>query len=94
MTKARRQALFLKLNFAGGGDYLEGKKARDEYVDGQIYEMTGGSANHNQLTLSLAAKLYAHLADCACRVFASDMKVTDASGNQLLPRCGGLLRSH
>jgi Uma2 family endonuclease len=65
----------LKLNFAGAGDYLEGKKARHEYVDGQIYAMTGGSANHNQLTLSMAsAKLHAHLADGACRVFASDMK--------------------
>jgi len=59
-------------------DYLEGEKSsttRHEYVDGQIYAMTGGSANHNQLMLSLAAKLYAHLADRACRVFASDMKV-------------------
>ncbi len=59
-------------------DYLKGEKTstiRHEYVDGQIYAMTGGSANHNQLTLSLAAKLYAHLVDGACRVFASAMKV-------------------
>jgi Uma2 family endonuclease len=59
-------------------DYLEGEKTstiRHEYVDGQIYAKTGDSADHNQLTLSLAAKLYAHLADGACRVFASDMKV-------------------
>jgi Uma2 family endonuclease len=59
-------------------DYLSGEKSsavRHEFVEGQIYAKTGGRANHNQLTLSLAAKLYANLADGACRVFASDMKV-------------------
>jgi Uma2 family endonuclease len=59
-------------------EYLEQEKfstIRHEYVDGQIYAITGGSANHNQITLALAAKLYAHLSDGPCRVFASDMKV-------------------
>jgi Uma2 family endonuclease len=59
-------------------EYLEGEKTstiRHEYVDGQIYAMTGGSANHNQITLGLAARLYAHLAEGPCQVFASDMKV-------------------
>ena len=57
-------------------DYLEGEKTstiRHEYVDGQIYAMTGGSANHNQLTLSVGAKLYVHLAEGPCRVFVSEM---------------------
>jgi Uma2 family endonuclease len=59
-------------------EYLEGEKTgtiRHEFVDGQIYAMTGGSTNHNQITLNLAAKLHAHLAEGPCRVFASDMKV-------------------
>jgi Uma2 family endonuclease len=58
-------------------EYLEGEKTstiRHAYVDGQIYAMTGGSANHNQITLGLAVRLY-HLAKGPCQVFALDMKV-------------------
>jgi Uma2 family endonuclease len=59
-------------------EYLEEEKTgniRHEYVDGQLYAMTGGSANHNQITLNLAAKLYAHAVEGRCRVFVSDMKL-------------------
>lgn len=59
-------------------DYLEGEKlseAKHEYMDGQVYAMSGAHANHNRLSLNLATALTNHLKGKPCQPFASDMKV-------------------
>ncbi len=64
-------------------DYLAGEMLADvrhEFVNGGIYAMAGGSANHNRV----AGNLYAHLlsnADQTCRPFIGDMKLRIDSGN-------------
>jgi Uma2 family endonuclease len=48
---------------------------RHEWVDGQIVDMVGGSANHARLILRLGARLLDHLRGTPCDVFTSEMKV-------------------
>ena len=53
---------------------------RHELVQGAIYAMAGGSANHNRI----AGKLYARLLaapDQSCRPFISDMKLSLNAGS-------------
>ena len=64
-------------SFVSVEEYLKNEhdgQARHEYVDGQIYAMTGGSVYHNRIALALAAYLRSRLAT-RCDVFMSDMKV-------------------
>jgi Uma2 family endonuclease len=59
-------------------EYLEweGKQEfRHEYVDGEIFAMTGGSLPHNDIALNLYRALYPHLRQRGCRVNVSDVKV-------------------
>jgi len=50
-------------------------ESRSEYIDGQIYAMTGASRAHNLITLNLASALHAALSGSPCEVYASDMRV-------------------
>lgn len=63
-------------------DYLEEEKSsfeRHEYLAGHVYAMTGGSQNHNLVTINCIVTLRQCLQDSACQVFATDMKVFIAS---------------
>lgn len=44
---------------------------RHELVDGQLYAMTGDSAQHNTIVTNLTLLLRTHLRESACRIFAS-----------------------
>ncbi|MEI6045617.1 MAG: Uma2 family endonuclease [Chloroflexota bacterium] len=46
-----------------------------EYLKGQIYQMAGGSPEHSQIALNLAAGLKRELRGKGCRAFNSDLKV-------------------
>ncbi|MBH8552810.1 Uma2 family endonuclease [Nostocaceae cyanobacterium CENA357] len=48
---------------------------RYEYVNGQVFAMTGGTIPHNDITLNLYAALRPHLRSKGCRVNVSDVKV-------------------
>lgn len=56
--------------------------ARHEYVDGEIYAMTGGSLRHNVVAGNIFAALKAHLRGTPCRVFMSDAKLHLARDNR------------
>jgi Uma2 family endonuclease len=59
-------------------DYLEGEKISEikhEYVDGQVYAMTGASKNHGRISVNLLIKFSNHLGDSPCESFINDMKV-------------------
>ncbi len=65
-------------------DYLKLEAVADirhEYVDGEIYAMTGSSLRHNTVALNLASALKAHLRGSPCRVFMSDAKLHLARDN-------------
>jgi Uma2 family endonuclease len=63
-------------------EYLENERigeVRHEYLSGLVYAMTGASATHNLIALTLATRLRAHLRGKGCQVFISDMKVKIAA---------------
>jgi Uma2 family endonuclease len=48
---------------------------KSEYINGQIYAMSGASREHNLITMNISNRLYIQFIDRACEVYASDMRV-------------------
>lgn len=48
---------------------------RYEYVDGHVYAMAGGTANHDTVKSNIQRILWNLLRGSGCRVYSSDMKV-------------------
>ena len=48
---------------------------RHEYMNGEVYAMSGGTQNHSRIALKVAALLDNHLSNGTCRVFNSDCRV-------------------
>jgi Uma2 family endonuclease len=53
----------------------EQQLCRHEYINGEVYAMSGGTQNHSRIALKFAALLDNHLTDSVCRVFNSDCRV-------------------
>lgn len=59
-------------------EYLESEKdgaIRHEYLDGEVYAMSGASRRHNRVTNNLNIQLDAQLRGGHCQVFIVDVKV-------------------
>jgi len=59
-------------------EYLEFEKTgevRHEYLDGEIYEMTGASRRHNLIAIALLTQLKSRLRGGSCQVYVVDVKV-------------------
>lgn len=59
-------------------DYLDWEAIQElkhEYVDGDVFAMTGGTIPHNIVALNIAATLRGFLRGKNCRVFMADVKV-------------------
>ncbi|MDJ1184806.1 Uma2 family endonuclease [Roseofilum casamattae] len=64
--------------FIGPEDYLEleaNSLEKHEYVDGEIYAMTGTTDGHNQIAGNLYISIRSHLRGSRCRVYMADVKV-------------------
>lgn len=64
--------------FISEEDYLAGEQVaeyKSEYIDGQIYAMTGGSINHSYLTGNMYTAFSLHLKGKPCRPYTPDIKV-------------------
>ncbi|WP_072620965.1 Uma2 family endonuclease [Spirulina major] len=48
---------------------------RHEYINGEIYAMSGGTRNHSRIALKFGALLDNHLSNRSCEVFNSDCRV-------------------
>ena len=48
---------------------------RYEYINGEVFAMTGGTIPHNDIALNLYRPLYSHLRPRGCRINVSDVKV-------------------
>ena len=75
-------ALQQRTVFISETEYLDGEHISDikhEYIDGEVYAMSGASANHNRIAGNLYRKLGNHLDDQPCQPYTSDMKVKIAS---------------
>ncbi len=70
-------------------DYLALERAaefRSEFVDGEMYAMSGGTSRHSRLAIRFAVALDIQLKGRKCLVFSSDMQVRIAkSKNYLYP---------
>jgi Uma2 family endonuclease len=67
----------IRYQYTDFAEYLEAERdttTRHEYVDGEIYAMSGASELHNAVNAELFASIYAQLPD-ECRAFMSDMKL-------------------
>ncbi len=53
----------------------EGAECRHEYVNGQLYAMTGASRAHNLICMNIGAALRPRLRGTPCQLFANDMKL-------------------
>lgn len=62
--------------------YLEFERASEikhEYFGGEVFAMTGASANHNTIVANVVASLHGQLRKRPCRVYPSDMRVKTRS---------------
>ncbi|MDZ4188701.1 MAG: Uma2 family endonuclease [Hydrogenophaga sp.] len=65
-------------------EYLEWEASQDtrnEFIDGHVYAMAGGTLAHNAATLATGASLRQHLKGGPCRAFVSDVRVQVQSSN-------------
>lgn len=65
-------------------DYLAWEaeqQTRNEFVDGEVFAMSGGSEAHNIVTGNLFVLLRNHFRGSPCRVFISDMKLQVEASN-------------
>ncbi len=66
------------LNYLSIEEYLTAEQyseIRHEYIDGEVFAMTGGSKQHNLISGNIFARLKTHLRGTPCSVFIADMKV-------------------
>ncbi|MEB3311170.1 MAG: Uma2 family endonuclease [Snowella sp.] len=59
----------------------ETQAEKHEYIDGEVYAMSGGSVNHGRLAIRLTAMLDAHVGDRGCITGNSDIKINIAGTN-------------
>ena len=70
--------------FVSPEEYLEWENrqpTRNEYVDGRIHAMTGGSRRHNVICGNLYVALRAATRGGPCRVFVNDIKLRVEAAN-------------
>jgi Uma2 family endonuclease len=63
-------------------EYLDWEPLQDcryEYVNGEVFAMTGGSIPHNDIALNIYRNLYPHLRARNCRINVADVKVQISS---------------
>ena len=70
----------------------ESAPEKNEYVDGEIYAMSGTTVRHNRISGNLYLALRNHLANRPCETFMVDLKVHAAAANafyypDLVVRC-------
>src|SRR5215210_6991247 len=59
-------------------EYLAAERlseTRSEYLDGGVYPMPGGTANHGRIVINVATELALQLRERDCDVLVTDMKV-------------------
>ncbi|MFM8442299.1 MAG: Uma2 family endonuclease [Methylococcus sp.] len=67
-----------KLELLSEREYLAGEELSDlrhEYVEGQIFAMTGANERHNRITVNLGYRLRGAARGSRCGVFVSDMRL-------------------
>jgi len=72
----------------------ESTQTRYEYINGEVFAMTGGTDNHSLIKVNCVYSLRGKTIGTGCKVFDSDMKVKVDKDNQVYPdfsiACGEL----
>ncbi len=55
--------------------YEKDSEFKHEYIDGEIYAMTGGTINHSTITMNTAIAIGRQLDDSNCSLHSNDMRV-------------------
>lgn len=70
-------------------DYLtldrSSAEARYEYIDGYVYMLAGGTADHSSISINLTSLLHSLLRNGHCRVYNSDLKVRLSHNRYVYP---------
>ncbi len=76
-------------NFVTPEEYLERERqaeTKSEYLNGKIFAMSGGSADHSLIAVNLAAEFRQALRSGNCRSFSSDLRLrVNSSGLYTYP---------
>lgn len=67
-----------ELNTMTPQQYIEWEPTQEiryEYINGEIFAMTGGTVAHNTIAINLVTALKNHLRGGSCQVFIADVKV-------------------
>jgi Uma2 family endonuclease len=56
-------------------DWEAQQSVKYEYINGEVYAMTGGTLPHNSIAVNLVSALKTHLRGKGCKVFMADAKV-------------------
>ncbi|MCL1473002.1 Uma2 family endonuclease [Argonema antarcticum] len=56
-------------------DWEEQQPIKYEYINGEVFAMTGGTLPHNSIALNLASALKSHVRGNGCKVFMADAKL-------------------
>ncbi len=62
----------------------EGSNVRHEYFDGEIFAMSGGTINHNQIAQNVAAELRT-LREQGCHPYVADIRMSTPAGLYTYP---------
>ncbi|MGD9562708.1 MAG: Uma2 family endonuclease [Pyrinomonadaceae bacterium] len=58
---------------------------RHEYLNGEIFEMSGASRRHNLISINLIRLISTHLLDRDCTVYGADMRIKIPNENYTYP---------
>ena len=81
-------ALKKGLDYISEEEYLAGElvsEIKHEYVDGQVYAITGGTPNHVRIAGNVSREIGNFLKGKKCEALQSDMKVRIPEGNHRYP---------
>ncbi len=65
--------------------YEEEIQIRHEFIDGEIYAMSGGSSKHSSIIVNLTMTLGGLLRGSTCRLYSSDLRVKVSADKYLYP---------
>ena len=73
-------------------DWEEQQLFKYEYINGEVFAMTGGTLPHNDVALNLASALKNHVRGKGCKVQMADAQLgVSENGPYPLPRCNSKL---
>ncbi len=74
-------------------DYLaweERQEVKHEYIDGEIYEMTGGTRKHSRIIINLTLAIGNQLQGTNCALHSSEMRVKAGDSRYVYPDLSGV----